>query len=853
MAQKKEQKPSKAQTIIPAKYRHVVSIGIILLSLIVFFHDAIFSGKVFNASDNIASQSFNTFLSEGKQEGIFPLWIPYIFGGMPSFASVMISPERVYDLTSTLWGFIGTFFTTVFQNPQVTMVIFYYFVFGISTYIFMLHKKKSPLVALFTSLISIYSTYIIIWIMVGHNTKIATICLFPIIFMLIEEMIDSFKWWQGIILLIVLHIQLLPSHIQMDFYLYLTLGIYFLYLLIARIVKKERWMPVVRSGVVFLLALGISLAMSADLYLSILEYNPYSTRGKNPIVTTTETAKSKTTAGGLDYDYATSWSFSPGEVLTFFVPSLYGFGTQEYTGPIFNNQPTRLPTYWGQMPFTDAPQYMGIVVLVLAALGVYYHRKDRFVHAMLVVAIFALLVSFGRTFSLVYDLMYYYFPAFNKFRVPSMILVLVQLIVPILAGYGLQTLFDKGKEHLSAEAEKKFKYILGGAALLIVFGIIARGFLSDIYESFMGTDGMARLLSIFGKQPDSVLAQIRPLMFDFVFSTVMTDYFVMLVLLLGMFGAVYAYRKQMISVTTTGVIIIFLALFDLWRVDMKPMELHDKKTQTSFFTTPDYVKAIQSDQTLYRVLDTENIQQPSNNLAYFKLQSVSGYSATKLRIYQDMIDVAGLGNPIVWTLMNMKYIVANPKEQIPGLPVVFNGSTKKVLLYAQGSERAWFVDSVAVDSGLGILERMKQMPFNPHHVAFVEADPPENIQPPDTSAKVSVKEFKLHDVAFNVTASGNNLLFVSEIYYPKGWNAYIDGAPTKIFKTDYTFRSVVVPKGIHVVEFKFEPTSYPLGKTISVLTNILAWCGVLVMGFFWWSGRKKKNNSAGISAPKNSV
>ncbi|MDE3058074.1 MAG: YfhO family protein [Bacteroidota bacterium] len=843
MSKNKEHKRVASRTLIPPKYRHAVSIGIIFLSLVVFFHDAIFSGKVFNASDNIASQSFKTFLDEGKQEGIFPLWNPYIFCGMPTFASVMVSPTRVYDLTGTIWGAISHLFTGIVRNEEVTGVIFYYFVFGISMYIFMLHKKKSPLVALFTSLASIYSTYIIIWIMVGHNTKIATICLFPIIVMLIEEMIDNFKWWHGVILVIILHIQLLPSHIQMDFYLYLTLGMYLTYLLVARIAKKEQWVPVVRSGAVFLLALGISLAMSADLYLSILEYNPYSIRGKNPIISTTESAKSKTAAGGLDYDYATSWSFSPGEVLTFVVPSLYGFGTQEYTGPIFKG-PTRLPTYWGQMPFTDAPQYMGIVVLALAVLGVYYNRKDRFVHVILVIAIFALFVSFGRTFSLVYDLMYYYFPLFNKFRVPSMILVLVQLIVPILAGYGLQSLFDKGKEHLTADAEKKFKYILGGAAVLIIFGIIARGFFSDLYESFMGSDGMARLLSIFGKQPDSVLSQIRPLMFDFVFGNAMTDYFIMLVLLAGTFGTVYAYRKQMISMTTAGVIIIALAVFDLWRTDTKPMEMYDKQSEASDFATPDYVKAVQADQSLYRVLDTENIRQPSNNLAYYKLQSISGYSGAKPRVYQDMIDVAGLANPAVWTLMNMKYIIADPKEQIPGLPVVFNGRTKKVLLYTQGSERAWFVDSVAVDSGLGILERIKQMSFNPHHVAFVESDPPQNIQAPDTSANVRVKEFRLHDVSFNVAASGNNLLFVSEIYYPKGWNAYIDGTPTKIFKTNYAFRSVIVPQGKHLLEFKFEPTAYPIGRTISLLTNILAWCGTLAVGFIWWNRRKNKDNPA---------
>ena len=250
--------------------------------------------------------------------------------------------------------------------------------------------------------------------MVGHNTKVASICLLPIVLMMIEEMIDDFKWWHGIVLIVAIHIQQLASHIQFFFYTYLLIGIYYLYLLVVRIIKKEQWFNVLRSGIVFALAAGFSFAMSADIYLSTLEYDSVFDSRIEPDRSTTSASQSKTAEGGLDYNYATNWSFSPGETMTFFIPSLYGFGDQPYKGPLTGNQEQHLNTYWGQMAFTDAPQYMGIIVLILAVIGVYYNRRDRFVQAMLIVAGLSLFVSFGRNFSPVYDLDVQLFSGFQQ-------------------------------------------------------------------------------------------------------------------------------------------------------------------------------------------------------------------------------------------------------------------------------------------------------------------------------------------------------------------------------------------------------------------------------------------------------
>ena len=184
--------------------------------------------------------------------------------------------------------------------------------------------------------------------------------------------------------------------------------------------------------------------MTSDQYLSILEYSKYSIRGSGSIALQNQAnnaSQTSTQSGGLDYDYATSWSFDPTEVLSFVVPSIYGFGNHTYKGALSQNQSMRLNTYFGPQPFTDAPQYMGIAILILAAIGIWQNRKNSFVQYSVILILISLLISFGRN-SIFYDAMFNYFPYFNKFRIPSMILILIQIMMPILAGYGFKSILE---------------------------------------------------------------------------------------------------------------------------------------------------------------------------------------------------------------------------------------------------------------------------------------------------------------------------------------------------------------------------------------------------------------------------
>ncbi len=305
--------------------------------------------------------------------------------------------------------------------------------FGVGLFLLLRRLGLSKFAGFFAAVATVFTMNIIIWIMVGHGTKIITISFFPYIFLFLLELSKKFRWSYFIALILAIHLMLEGSHIQMIFYTLLALGIYLLYNIVVSLLKKENVSHYVKNSLLLLAAGAVALAMSSDKYLSILEYSKYSIRGSQPIV---QSPTSDTQGGaGLGYDYATNWSFSPEELTTFFVPSFYGFGDYVYNGPLSNNQPVRVNTYFGQMPFTDAPEYMGVITIILAAIGFMKNRKNRFVQVSLVVAILALLISFGRTLPLVFNPMFSYFPYFNRFRSPSMILVLVQIFVPILAAY----------------------------------------------------------------------------------------------------------------------------------------------------------------------------------------------------------------------------------------------------------------------------------------------------------------------------------------------------------------------------------------------------------------------------------
>jgi hypothetical protein len=294
------------------------------------------------------------------------------------------------------------------------------------------------------------------------------------------------------------------------------------------------------------------------------------------------------------------------------------------------------------------------------------------------------------------------------------------------------------------------------------------------------------------------------------------------VLLILCYGACYLYVKGKLKLRFFLGGVMILTLIDLWHIDFKTLHWDNKTEMEKVFKTPDYVEWILKNEKTknyeFRVVDLDNMT--TNLYAYWRLHAVNGYQGAKIRIYQDMVDAATLANPTVWKLTNAKYIVSDKIIGDTTLVQVFKGS-KNVFLNRGFLPRAFFASSYKVADGLQVLNNIRDGNFNPRDVVFFEKDPGLKIDPPDSTAKVQVVDYGIHHITLEAEASGNNLLFLSEVYYPAGWKAFIDGQQTEIYKTDYLFRSIVVPKGKHKIEFKFEPEGYYAGKKLTVTGNIV--------------------------------
>ncbi len=371
-------------------------IGIILIAILVFFNKGVFEGKIFASADNLSPLTFRTFINDAKAEGIFPLWIPYIFMGMPSLASMTAALPSIHNFYSFVWDKAFEMFS---GGNLFALTLPYYFIFGVTLFFYARYKFKNNLISLFISLLGVFATGIIQLIIVGHHTKMMTFAFYPLILFILEKVADDDEknWYQLFfyfaILTISLYLQIHFHHIQMLFYSFMMIGLYLAYLFVYAMVKKLQRANIVKSLIILIVGLIIAFAMDADIILSIKEYNKFSMRGA-PSITSIQDGTGSVDKP-LSYDYATNWSFSPGEVMTFVLPYYYGFGGVEVKDPK-SNQTQRANLYWGQMPFTDSPVYFGVVVLLLAIVGMVYNfKRNPFVQATTFIIVFFLFLSFG--------------------------------------------------------------------------------------------------------------------------------------------------------------------------------------------------------------------------------------------------------------------------------------------------------------------------------------------------------------------------------------------------------------------------------------------------------------------------
>ncbi len=785
---------------------------VLLVLLLIFFNEVMFAGKTFLPPDAITSRSIQPFVQDALDRGIYPLWNPYIFCGMPSFASLQSAP--FVDLLGDLFRGVVWIVERVFPVPDFSRILFNYFLLGLFTYLLIMRKTRVRVIALFAALAFVFQPQVISFTAFGHNTKIATAVFIPLNLLLLDELLQRRRMRYFALLALAIGLQLLQAHTQIAYYTFMMMGLFVLYWIIESAVKKQPVIEISKTLGVVIGAIVIGVAMSAWLYLPVQEYAHYSIRGGEK---------------GLDYGYATNWSFHPIEMVTFVVPSFMGFGGQ---------------TYWGQMPFTDYPFYMGIIPLMLAGLAILLKRRDKLVIFFSILALASLLVAFGKHFPILYGPLYELLPFFNKFRVPSMILILFGFAVVALAGIGLHALMNATKES-ERQKIRKYTYIfMGVCAVVGLFLVLGRGAYLDLVGSSAKPLG-----------PDAQEAAYEMAAADGL----------KLLVIAGITGFLIIYYLQdKIKINAFGIILTALLVADLWLVDFKITDPKPKTESKEYFAENAAVRFLKRQDEPFRIYPVYD-NKPETWYMYHLLQNIKGYHAAKLKIYQTFLEKTKLdpqyrnlygmppflskyinvthrdGQPAVNAIapddiseatlqsdyaivdmLNVKYLVSHYpipdprfKPVVQGRPSVFENTG--VL------PRAFFVDQIeVVKDGEKFFDYLNSGKFDPRELAILEEEPGFAIEP-STGNQVQVTSYDIHEITLTAEVVKPALMVLSEIYYPAGWKAYVDGRETKIYKTDYILRSIFLQSGNHDIKFVFEPKTFTIGvwSTFGILALLL--------------------------------
>ena len=767
---------------------------LIITALAVFvYRGYIIDGKMDIRPDFIGQAiPFDRFAQDFEgQSGETPLWYPHIFGGMPFQAS-----GTYHHLQYSFEALVNALLPDGLIRALHGRFFFHLVLGAVSMYFLARTLSLSRPASFVAAVAFVFSTHMMA---TEHANRFICFMHVPLVFLAAYLVFDRGRVFDGLLLGGALGSQLSSFHPQIAFYTAMLIGVYAAFAVVNELRDRTHASVILRKSVLFAGGVVLAIAVAAVLVLPMQEYAQYSARGLS--------------VGGssVNVPFATSWSFPPIEILTFVIPSFAGFGG------LF---------YWGDMPFTDFPNYLGIVVFLLAVSGAVL-KRSRMTVFLLIAAVLALLVSLGRHLPPVSYIMLHFVPFFGKFRAPVMILVLLQFSVALLAGYGVHALTGRiraGKDSLKAFA-RRLCVVSGGVLALVLILTLSeasfQSFMTGIYEHSDASHGARGALV----DNADYHARVNATRFDLL----MGDLWVMVLLLCVVAALVYTTRRANPGLLAAG--LCALVVIDLLLVASRVVRPEDDPARIDAYYSArenDIVKALEDDTGLYRIFPLSEFS--SNEYGYFGISSIGGYHAAKLGIYQELMDQVGLSSFPVLNMLNTRYLVS--RQPLPGTTLSPVLETEGGYLYRNDAAlpRAFLVDSVRVIAEKdAIFEALKDTNFEPGAYAILEKPVGERLGP-KSDASVEITLHTPHRIEMAVEADAPCLLVLSEIYYPAGWHAEIDGDVTEIYKTNYVLRSVVVPEGRHEVAFIFDPSSFTTGLLVSRIASALVLVGLIGTG-----------------------
>ena len=813
-----------------------IALGIVALFLALSygFVPQVLEGKIVNQSDISGYVGMSHEMTEwNKAHPDNPTyWTDSMFGGMPTTA---ISTQNGGDYTQPLYNllFAG-------KRPATWL-----FVTMLGAFLLFLALGVSLPVAVGGAIAVAFCSYNFQIIQVGHNTKMQAIALFPWVLAALVYTYKADGRWKRLLgaalFGLTLSFQVKANHQQITYYLAIVVFLYALVELV-HTVKTKQWKPFLAASALLLLLGLTGIATNTNKLLPLAKYTPNTMRGGS------ELSKEGTNSKGLNLDYATSWSYGWEELPNLMIPNFNGGASAGEVNPDksetiqllkkagqrnLKETAKNLPLYWGPQPFTAGPMYMGAISVFLFVLGLFLY-KGRNKWWIIAATILAVLMAVGSHFMAFTKFCFNVLPLYNKFRTVSMALVVLQVTLPVL---GFLTLDGILKEKYSQKAFKK--------GLAWAFGLTG-GFclLAWIAPGLFGTftsDADAQMQDVL---VDALVAD-RIALFR-------ADALTSLLLILVSAGLLYwAYMpKGRKWVAMAGVCVLSAA--NLFIVGKRYLNADDFTTPKDFnkpFAERPVDKIIKADEDpQYRVLDlTVNVF--NSSVPSYHHKSVGGYSPAKLQRYQDLIEhyLSGEINGLYKQLNEAEEIEDVAEWMAAGTPVLNALNTRYVVLDGgypplvneAAFGPAWFVDE-AVEAAnpdeeialLGSADLRRQ--------AVVTTSV--TLSGSEESDSIELTSYAPNELHYRYKASTDRLAVFSEIYYPNGWHATVDGEPVDLIRADWTLRAALLPAGEHEVVMTFLPDSYRVGATVSRATSTgLILLVLLALGLLIYNERKPEN------------
>ena len=804
--------------------------GVYTLLALLLFWPLVFQPNTLLAPDSLIPQASTLALDKLQAEtGTYPLWQPWLFSGMPtveafSYLSGLYYPNVVFNL---------------FHTDGMVLQLLHLAFAGLGVFLFLRQYGLTTLAAPLGGAIFMLNPYMSAMLVHGHGSQLMTVAYMPWMLWATLRLMQRGGLADAGVLALIAGFQLQRSHVQIAYYSWMLVLLLAVVLFLFR-----RFLPKTSDGdlaslsgggegvnaggrgrgiagvrghsggdkvpqgvdavskkgifrplLLLIVALGCGVAMSASIYLPASEYAAYSVRGV------------AAEGGASAWEYATLWSMHPLELFTFLVPGFFGFGGV---------------TYWGFMPFTDFPNYAGIVVLLLAFAGAVLRRKEPMTWFFVAAALLALLLSFGRFFSPIFDLFFHFAPLFSRFRVPSMALIMLYLIISFLAAIGVNDLLQRQPKRL-------LKPIRLGALLLAAILLLFLAFEQPI-ENFFRT---------LYPEPQVGSFDLAFMVNKVRWENLTGSLWIVLTLASLFAGVLWLSIKGKLSHKLTGLLLFLLALGDLLWMDiqiiypsahsLRPPLFADSRIVEAAFKPDDITRYLAVQKGPFRIYPAGPLF-AENKFALFGIESVGGYHPAKLKLYEEFLaKTENLSSINVLRMLNVSYIVSPAPLGHPSLELVKTGKlqlasgpvTAYVYRLQQTAPRAWFASRViAVNNNDELFARLLDDEA-PAGVAYVDG-PLWRGASTFAAATVTSLDAKAETMVVKVAAPGEAFLVVSELYYPLRWKVKIDGRSAAMIKVNGLLRGVVVPAGSREVRFYYDRSGFETGRWISLGAFVVA-------------------------------